>query len=1166
MTLKLITKTRLLIKIALIFILLHTTMACKQTSSPVNENKSDGRSHKSGIGIEMHSDSIMPPELVKARPGKTYAVRSAEIRQLPVDYGIFNGFSTMPNLTTNDGLALDVISNGDKISLCDRNGNLWFGTGSGGVSRYDGKCFKNFTTEQGLANNIVWSIIEDKQGNIWFGTDDGVSCYNGKVFINYNISEGLIHQAVRSITEDSYGNLWFCTEGGISRFDGKNFISYTAKDGLPPFNFISSFTDTKGNLWFGTQGGGVIEYKCRQTNYLCQKNRCKHNLKVARDIELHRHEIAQDFIKISTLHGLINNTIQCIYEDKKGNILFGTYGSGVYQFDADQMREPCYLNTCKHNLLIKKEHEDHTQIISKSIRRKYDLIGPSKIINHIAGDSKGNIWFATDLGVCCYDQKRFTYFTTNEGLSNNNVSCIVEDQRNNIWFGTFGGGINLFDGKGIVNYPKNQGVITNLVTSILENESASMYFAEYKRGLTIYDGQKLSSIHLKELSENKSITSLFSSKKGVLGFGTVGNGVCFYDGNKVTNFNTTHGLIYDYVEYCLRDKHDNLWIATQKGVSCFDGKNFRNYTTKQGLVDNNVFCLFEDSKGNVWFGTHGGLSCYNGKFFTNYTTQQGIKNNYIYCITEDRFKNLWFATDAGACRYDGKSFKNFTTTDGLPNNITTQILISKEQNIVLGTNKGICLLTAFRSKNSFESMNESDMQQDETSIPAINHLSNGELDSYSPNIEIYNSSTGYPINDVNFGCHAMYEDSKGIIWVGTGSDKTGLVRFDYSSINKNTKPLNLKIQNIKVNQQNIGWYNLLNHQSDKKHQDELEFLLLNKSLSSEERKKEIRQFGDIKFDSISRFYNLPQKLILPYHLNTITFEYAAIEPARPKIVKYQTLLEGYDEGWKDVGNKNDVTYGNLTEGTYTFKVRAANQFNVLNKPMSYTFTVLPPYYRTWWAYCLYIIVFVGIVLSYNYLNHRKSIKLAQLIIQKQDEEKQRISRDLHDDLGQELSYLKLNTAIENKHTIDRIIQKLRAISYNLSPVKIIDSTIKDLLRELIIEAEKSNLFFSYELDDIDIKNNEIKINLFRITQEGLTNIIKHSKAENVRITLKKIDDYLVLELQDNGIGISSQKNSNTIGLSSMKERAKIINASITIETTEKGTKIKLKLKLPSNEV
>ena len=107
----------------------------------------------------MHSDSIMPPELVKARPGKTYAVRSAEIRQLPVDYGIFNGFSTMPNLTTNDGLALDVISNGDKISLCDRNGNLWFGTGSGGVSRYDGKCFKNFTTEQGLANNIVWSII-----------------------------------------------------------------------------------------------------------------------------------------------------------------------------------------------------------------------------------------------------------------------------------------------------------------------------------------------------------------------------------------------------------------------------------------------------------------------------------------------------------------------------------------------------------------------------------------------------------------------------------------------------------------------------------------------------------------------------------------------------------------------------------------------------------------------------------------------------------------------------------------------------------------------------------------------------------------------------------------------------------------------------------------------
>jgi signal transduction histidine kinase len=209
-----------------------------------------------------------------------------------------------------------------------------------------------------------------------------------------------------------------------------------------------------------------------------------------------------------------------------------------------------------------------------------------------------------------------------------------------------------------------------------------------------------------------------------------------------------------------------------------------------------------------------------------------------------------------------------------------------------------------------------------------------------------------------------------------------------------------------------------------------------------------------------------------------------------------------------------------------------------------------------------LIGFGCFVLGYNHLKQRNAIKLAQLIIQKQDEEKQRISRDLHDDLGQELSYLKMNSEIKNKPSIDRILNKLRAISYNLSPVKIIDSSIKDLITELITEAEKSNLFFSYELDDIFIKSNEVKINIYRIVQEALTNIIKHSKAENIRITLKKIDTYLVLEIQDNGIGISSQKNNKAIGLSSMKERAKIIKANITIETNHLGTLLKLKLKLP----
>ena len=213
------------------FIISFIICSCDQNKSYEGRNKPNNGSLKNIFGVKMNRDSIQPPVVIKAKPGEIFTIRAPKASKLESDCGNLNGYSYMPNLTTADGLALDVISNGDKVSLCDRNGNLWFGTGNGGVSRYDGSSFKNFTTEHGLANNLVWSIAEDKGGNIWFGTNDGISCYNGSSFISYTQADGLINNAVRSITEDKFGNLWFCTEGGISRFDGKNFINFSIKDG-----------------------------------------------------------------------------------------------------------------------------------------------------------------------------------------------------------------------------------------------------------------------------------------------------------------------------------------------------------------------------------------------------------------------------------------------------------------------------------------------------------------------------------------------------------------------------------------------------------------------------------------------------------------------------------------------------------------------------------------------------------------------------------------------------------------------------------------------------------------------------------------------------------------------------------------------------------------------
>ena len=140
--------------------------------------------------------------------------------------------------------------------LEDKSGNLWFGTNGGGVSKYDGKSFTHFTENEGLSNNTVWSILEDKSGNLWFGTDGGVSKYDGKSFTHFTEKEGLSNNTVWSILEDKGGNLWFGTEGGgVSKYDGKSFTYFTEKEGLSNNSVLSMLEDKSGNLWFGSRFG-----------------------------------------------------------------------------------------------------------------------------------------------------------------------------------------------------------------------------------------------------------------------------------------------------------------------------------------------------------------------------------------------------------------------------------------------------------------------------------------------------------------------------------------------------------------------------------------------------------------------------------------------------------------------------------------------------------------------------------------------------------------------------------------------------------------------------------------------------------------------------------------------------------------------------------------------
>ena len=273
----------------------------------------------------------------------------------------------------------------------DREGYIWFGT-DGGVSRYDGEKFINFTTDAGLIRDFIHSIYQDREGYIWFGTEGGVSQYDGEKFVNLTMNEELPVKSVWAIHQDREGFLWFGTGGGgVSRYDGEKFVNFTTKDGLAQNYVTSIYQDREGFLWFGTVAGGVSRYD------------------------------GDRFVNFTTADGLSSNSIRAIHEDKAGHLWFGTRG----------------------------------------------------------GD-----------GASRYDGEKFVNFTPHAGLTQNDVTSIYQDREGFFWFGMLSGGISQYDGTSWVTLDTRDGLISNQVLKVYQDSDGKLWFATLE-GVTQYNPNRV---------------------------------------------------------------------------------------------------------------------------------------------------------------------------------------------------------------------------------------------------------------------------------------------------------------------------------------------------------------------------------------------------------------------------------------------------------------------------------------------------------------------------------------------------------------------------------------------------------------------------------------------------------------------------------------------------
>jgi len=1042
-------------------------------------------------------ESIVAPVSIKIKdpiivntdtgPKSTSFTISENLKKIPANFVTY-----MQNFSTEQGLSYSSISRGDKSSICDKIGNLWFGTAGGGVSRYDGKSFTTFTTDQGLADNYIYCITEDKAGNLWFGTENGVSCYDGESFSQFTTDQGLASNFVYCIMQDKAGNLLFGTENGISVYNAKSvknksrtgsfrkFLSAKALDNKKIFSIIE---DKSGNYWFGTNKGDILRFNGKTLTYF------------------------------TAGQGIDIKCVNCITEDKKGILWFGT-SSGVFSYDGST-----FTNYTTSQGLIDNE------------------------VYCITEDTKENLWFGTANGLTRYrpDSKTgaFTNFTMAQGLPNNCIYSITLDKTGNLWFGTFGGGISRYEGETVSNSTTDQGLVNNIVWSIYEDKTGDLWFGT-GNGLSRYDGEYYTNFKIPSQPINNEINSIIEDKADILWIGT-NNGAFRKNGLSFTHYTTAQGLIDNLILNILSDKAGNLWFGTGKGLSRFDGKSFVNYGIAQGLVNDFIYCLTEDKNSNLWIGTPSGVSRYDGKSFTNYTTAQGLPNNTVLSIREDQAGFLWFGTAGGGIsRFDGKTFLTFSVVEGLADNNVNAIVQDKKGTIWVGTNKGLSGL--------FFQIPDIHNSSVKKIIPAGRlNTSNENLKNYLPVWEIYNSYTGYPLKDVNGGCNngTMLCDSKGIIWVGVGNDKTALVRFDHNSVLKNKQPLTLVLQSLKVNNENICWHMLMNEDrcgTDKNcmgYQSE-ELLSFTNTFSDKELITMLRKFGDIKFDSISRFYPIPHNLILPYEHNNLTFEFNAVLPTRHSLVRYQYMLDGYDRDWSPLTWRTSATYGNIYEGTHTFMVRALSPEGVWGSPISYTFKVLPPWYRTWWFYSIFIVCILVLVYLIYYVRlsyyRRHDAELSELVKERTSElentndllvEKQNLIKLQSRELQEKNKQLLASNSSKDKffsiiahdlrnpfHTLmgfsDVLIHNLE--NYSLDDAReilnMIYSTSKkgsDLLENLLLWSRTETGRMPYE---------PISINLSAIVESNILFMEAQGQMKNIRIT-KEIDPSILVMADEN---------------------------------------------------
>ncbi len=1021
------------------------------------------------------------------------------------------------HLSTKDGLSQSTI-----MALHqDKLGQMWIGTRDG-LNKYDGTKITIYRREIGNKNSIsndhIIAIEEDSEGYIWIGTFNGLNRYNPKTdkFTRYYQKENSLgNSSVWDIKELSDGNLWLATDNGISIFNRKQniFNRYLHQPNVVMGLRVKCFLESKdNNIYIGTNEG-----------LFRVKNKTANNI---------------EFEKISAK----TYFIQDIEETKSGLILLATMNSGLVAYNPTKKEYNNFLS----NTNLPESLNNFRQLFF---------------------DEKERLWAATYKGLLIINpDNKTTYLKASifnkKGLSKNSIRTLYKDNNGAMWVGTFYGGLNIWhpsnnNFKKITQNIKGYGLKNNVVSSMVEVNN-NIYFGTEGGGITILNTKTKKYKYLTTKTSNlkgNNVKSLCVTKDNKLWLGIFKFGLQVYD-LETKQFSTAQPSkeLQDYIKgknvySIINDTKNSIWIGVfGKGVIKYNTKTklFKNYwkSEKDSLSSDLVRTVFKDSDDNIWVGTERGLNkiIKDGtikKYFYNEKEKYGEK---ILTIYQDKSKKIWVSVKSkGLYTLENNNFKSIELLPNTPLEPSIHnILEDNNNNLWLSTNQGIIKYQYVNKKITiFKKSNDGFVNRE------------------------FNSNSSLKIGDsyLYFG--------------GPG----GVTYFDTNLLQNNTYAAKVILTNFKI------------------------------------RTTKQNSTGDL---------NTTLPYVKSIHLNhnqgNFTIFFSAPNFMNTNNTLYKYRLKGVENKW-NTSTTPMASYTIQRSGDYTFEVKAANENGIWNEDITeLQISVAAAPWLSWWAFLLYTIF--ASMLFYAYLRILKSrsdlkhkLELEQLEIEQTKTLNKKkiqfftnISHDFKTPLaliigplqqiienysGNRETYNQLQVIEKNANILLQLINRLmdfRKLEKNIFKLEAAEGNIVKFLKETYLSfveyAKIGKYTFEFNCDEDEIMVYYDRKKLERLFYNLISNAFKYTPKEGkIIVSIKIAKNTVLISIKDSGIGIkkahlnkvfkrffkiNADNDVNTkyskgagIGLSIAKDIVKLHKGKIKVHSTgiNNGTEFVVKLPL-----